>query len=281
DRITLEAVFHIVIGALALCILCNGFLLWRYMPPQSDRPAHPILSKMWVVAWPSWLGLLLNFATTRTNLWILSGCQTSHEVAMFGAALQASLLMVLALQVVNGVLPSYVAEMFSQGKRDNVETLLRTSAFCVTIPALLLLLGFFVIGRPLLSVAFGPLYSGGYTVLLLLVTAHSVNAVTGSHGVLLSMTGHQRAVLVLMSVSVALALTVSGVFAPRLGATGAALGAAVGIVTLNLSMMTYARIRLGIRTYSYYKPDDVRYVLKRLSQLFLERIRSLRDGHVT
>lgn len=272
SEITLETVLYVVIGALLLCILCGAFLLWRYMPSPDGQPSEPILWKIWDVAWPSWLGLLLAFATTRASMWILSSCQNPCEVAMFGAALQTSLLMVFALQVVNGVLPSYTAELFSQGRRDAVERLLRISAFCVTIPAAILLLGFLLLGRPLLAMAFGDSYAKGYPVLLLLVVAHSINAVTGSHGLLLSMTGHQRAVLLFMSVSMGMALITSAILAPRWGATGAAMGAAAGIVTLNLSMMAYARLRLGIRTYSYYRPTDIRSTCGFLRELISSKL---------
>lgn len=266
-EISLNTIFHIVICALVFSILCGGFLLWKYVPSSRERPPRPIFGKMWTVAWPIWITMLLIFVTTRANMWILSSCRAPREVALFGAALQISQVMVLALQVVNAVLPSYVAESFAAGRRQAVERLLRTSAFCVAIPALLFLVLFATCGRPLLEMAFGASYAGGYFTLLMLVIAHCINAMTGSPGILMNMTGHQRAVLVLIGISALTGLSVSVVTVERWGGGGTALGAAIGIVLTNVGMMLYSRVRLGIRTYSYCSPKDIQNTCKLLVQI--------------
>jgi O-antigen/teichoic acid export membrane protein len=105
----------------------------------------------------------------------------------------------MPLLVVNLVMPSTAAEMYAQGKTVQLERTLRAFSTLAGVPSLLVLVGFMLLGGPILGLVYGdkPIYQGPEAVLVLLIlsAAKLVAVWAGSCGMVLQFTGHQTSML--------------------------------------------------------------------------------------
>jgi O-antigen/teichoic acid export membrane protein len=84
-------------------------------------------------------------------------------------------------------------------------------------------------------------------VLTVILAGQFINVATGSVGVLLMMTGHERQLKQLTLASSFILIVLCFLLIPHLGGVGAALAVTVSTTVLNLSALYVAQLRLGIR----------------------------------
>jgi O-antigen/teichoic acid export membrane protein len=201
------------------------------------------------VAWPMFVSNLTAFLFTQADLWVLGVFRAEDEVAVYGAAAKVAAFVATPLAIANAVLPPVIAEYFAQGRKDELEQLLRTAATWTTVPAFVVAALFAATGPEVLETVFGPHYRSGAPVLLLLSIGYLIHVSTGSCGYALIMTGHQR-VLMWISVCCGLLIPVGGaVVVPEYGAPGIAAIVATVIVFQNALMLFAVRKYLGIWTH--------------------------------
>jgi O-antigen/teichoic acid export membrane protein len=94
-------------------------------------------------------------------------------------------------------------------------------------------------------------------VLAVLAAGDLAFVLTGSCGLALWMTGHQRSTAVVATVFAVATLGTAVVMAQGFGMLGLAVTMAVGIVGQNIVLLLLARRRLGIWTHSYLRPRGV------------------------
>jgi O-antigen/teichoic acid export membrane protein len=105
-----------------------------------------------------------------------------------------------------------------------------------------------VAGREVLTVIFGPFYGAADGVLVVLAVGQIANAYTGSCGLTLLMTGHQKAVMRLASATGVMAVVGGACVATRYGGVGVAVVMAVAHLFQNAGMWWLVRRRVGVRT---------------------------------
>jgi O-antigen/teichoic acid export membrane protein len=184
------------------------------------------------------------------DLWILGIFRPAEEVAIYGVASRMALLVGLPLLVVNATLAPAIAELFSRGERARLQAALRAAATLSTIVSIAMLSAFALLGRPLLEIAFGPAYAGSFVILVVLGAGQLVNVACGSCTLALTMTGHQRDVLLLATLAAALTFAALFLVAPAFGAPGVAAVIAISLALYNVSLALAARRRLGLTTWA-------------------------------
>ncbi|MCH7777496.1 MAG: oligosaccharide flippase family protein [Gemmatimonadetes bacterium] len=241
--------------------LVAGLLMWRRLAPFGEAAGKGSDSRIaaleiWVIAWPLWLTGLLLFALTQADLWILGIYRTPNELAAYGAAARLVKAIGTPLFVANAVLPPVIAEMYAQGRKQELQQVLRATATVAGIPTVAVLIVFVVFGAPILGLVYGDFYRTGATVLVLLSLGHLVNAAAGPCGLVLMLTGHQMAMFRISLLSGVLALLGMLWAAPRYGPVGIAAAAATGMTLQNLLMLVTAHRRMQIWTHV-----DLRHLL--------------------
>ena len=96
------------------------------------------------------------------------------------------------------------------------------------------------------ELGFGDGFGQAAGVLKWLVIAQLINTATGSVGVILSMTGSQKAAMWTLVFAVFLKLACSFLLIPVLGAEGAAIGTFVMLLTQNLLQLVLVKSRTGL-----------------------------------
>lgn len=166
-------------------------------------------------------------------------------VGFYSVALRLAEFSNFGLQAVNNTLAPMIAELHSQNRHDQLQALVTRAAYGVTGFSAAVCLGLFALGDPLLAL-FGPGFGAAYAPLLILLGGQLINAATGSVGYLMTMTGHQAPAARMVAVSSAVGLGLSLWLIPRFGLVGAAIANASAVVSVNLAMLAFVMLRLGI-----------------------------------
>jgi O-antigen/teichoic acid export membrane protein len=103
---------------------------------------------------------------------------------------------------------------------------------------------------------FGPEFADGATALGVLALASVMNAVTGTSGAVLDMTGHTRVKLVNSTLSVGLGILLNLLLIPPLGVMGAAVSVVGSVSLVNLLRVGEVRWLVGVSPYdrTWLKP---------------------------
>lgn len=249
---TLATIVLLAAGSgLANALLASWFLRRKVaaLPAQHGAESHMGFGSILNVAWPLLITNLNVFALTQADLWILGAFRPQEEVAIYGAAAKLVILVAMPLVIVNAVVPPLIAEMYAQGRKRELERVLRAIATLSGIPAFLVLVGFVTLGDPILGLVFGDYYREGATVLALLSVGQLVNVWVGSCGQVLMMTGHQRMMMAITTACGVVTVVVGLMVVDRYGPMGVAVAAAGGLLLQNVSMWVATKVTTGIWTH--------------------------------
>jgi O-antigen/teichoic acid export membrane protein len=255
--LSLSAAVGLVTSVAAVVLAVTGVVLARTVrtlrgPGRVDRwemlrVARPLLVTN--------LGIYL--LGHGVDLWILGAFQPAEEVSLYGAAAKLVVFVATPMIIFSGVIPPLVAELFAQKRTRRLERTLRVGATIVGLPALFVLLIFVVAAPVVLEIVYGPFYRQAAPILLVLSLARVVAVWTGSCGIALMMTGHQRDMMHTTALSAIVSVGGGLLVAGRYGAMGVAIATSTAQVLQNVAQLLLARRRLGIWTYVSFSPSQV------------------------
>ena len=235
--------------------------------PTVNRDAHATSSHAEVLreSWPFLLNRLMIFIFTQTNIWVMGAFRPDSEVALFGVAVYLVTLVSIPLSVVGAVVPPLIAELYTQGKKKQLQKALRTITTLAGVPSFLALLLFVLFGPSILEIVYGEFYRSAALLLAILSAGKAINVWTGPCEAALNMTGHQR---IMMSISICYGIlsVIGSVWAVKLyGMVGVATVTALMVTLQNLTTLLFAKKQTGIWTHATFSLDP---------KLILARIRS-------
>lgn len=210
------------------------------------------------------LGISLTaFVMLSADIWILGALGSQQEVAVYGATSRLVALVALPLLVTNLVLPPIVTEMYAQGQTARLERTLRSFSTLAGAPSFLVLIGFMLLGGPILGLVYTDFYRGGATVLVLLSLAKMVAVWTGSCGTVLQFTGHQGSMLRLNLLTSPIFVVGALLVARDYGPVGVAAVAAATTVLQNVAMVLMAKRKTGMWTHVSFSLAPLRKALSK------------------
>jgi O-antigen/teichoic acid export membrane protein len=175
---------------------------------------------------------------------------TTAEAAVYGAATQLTLPLMLALSSVTYVAQSMIADIYARD-RDRLQSLVRAVTWLTTALGVPMAVGLIVLGRPLLNL-YGEGFAEGHTILILLTFAQLVVGLVGSlAGYLMTMTAHEREAAWIIGLAAALNLVLALVLTPRFGPIGTASGTLIAAVARAAALSVYIRRAMGLRLLSF------------------------------
>ncbi|WP_028484074.1 oligosaccharide flippase family protein [Thioalkalivibrio sp. ALE17] len=237
------------IAATALAFLLGAWLLSRCRPAQVEQADPDYRHGEWGRALlPFTLLAAVSTLNAQIGILALGWLGTDEDVAALRVAQQGAMLVVLSLTIVNLVIGPHITGAHRDGNHRRLQTLSRASARVALIFSSVLALPMLVMPSVVLDWVFGAEYAAIASMpLVILVAAQLINVGFGAVGMLLMMTGNEK-----MIVSPHLfALVANGCLCvaliPKLGASGAAVAAAVSIVSLNILLAGYVSRVLNLR----------------------------------
>jgi O-antigen/teichoic acid export membrane protein len=162
------------------------------------------------------------------------------DVGVYTAAMRVATLVAFAMMVAGIAAQPTIAALHSRGSDSDLARFVRRLTRASFIASLALGIMLAVAGRPLLAL-FGPEFTAGYPVLLVLIAAHVLAASVGPLTSVLVMTGSQGWAAAIHLVSLPVHVALSLLFIPRLGLIGAALAAAFSLALTQLALLAATR----------------------------------------
>ncbi len=200
------------------------------------------------------LPLLLVSAThvimKRTDVLMLGSMVGPAAAGAYAVAARFSDLMIFGLTAANSYAAPMMSELHTLGKTGELQRVARLTArvgAVTTFAALIVLL----IASGLLLRLFGPGFEVARPALLILAAGQLINALAGSVGLLMAMTGHQVESAVVLAVSAGLNVGLNYLLIPRFGLVGAAIATALSTVVWNVALAVRVRRLLGVRSTAF------------------------------
>lgn len=205
---------------------------------------------------------MLAFVTQQLDIWLAGGLLTQEAVGLFGAAKRGLLIAAMPVQMATMTIVASIPRLHAQGRRLDLERLLRGAATVAAIPSLAALAALMLFPDTMLRTVFGGSYSGAAAPLVVLALGHCVLVVSGNPQHVMTMTGRHRTVLAVNFAS-ALVLLLGGLAGGRwFGVVGLAAASAASFAMQNGVLWYLSRRELGIWTHMGYFPWNRKSLLR-------------------
>lgn len=227
--------------ALLALIFCMRFVSRHAGGPSADEAFGP--RHLLALSAPMLVHSSGALVLKATDVWILGLYRDATEVALYGAAMRVTNLVIFGLSVINMALPQLLASLHAEGRIRDFERMARTAATwstVISVPVFVLILLF---AEPILNGLFGAPYGEASTILVILAAGQLVSAVVGSPGMMLQMTGHQNLMSALTLGALAVNVVANLLVVEAHGAAGVALVTAATI-TVRMALHTFFAWRL-------------------------------------
>lgn len=225
-------------------------LFWRF------KPKAPAAAVPWNVIWasclPLWAVMIMSQMVQWSGQFIAGAYVSSELVAQLAVAQRTAMLASFVLIAVNLVVAPRFAALHRQGDMAGLESLAILSVKLIGVLALPVI-GVMLIFPSWLMGLFGEGFAGGSQLLQILAVGQFINAITGSVGYLLMMSGHERDMRNVTLISGSTALGLTWLLTIGFGATGNAVGTAIAVATQNLLAVYFVKKRLGFNTLAVWR----------------------------
>jgi O-antigen/teichoic acid export membrane protein len=254
-RTSLTDVVSLSVAFGAVAALIAGGLLLRRMRALRGSEGRVPRREIFSMAWPALItDVAIYVLGTGIDLLVLAAFRPLAEVGVYGAASRLMMLAVTPYRILQGVTPPIISELYAQGRKRDLEQALRASATLAGIPAALVLALFLVAGSSVMGHVYGPFYRQGATILTILTVGRLVAVWTGSCGLALMMTGHQKAMMYITVFSGIVSITAGILVAPHFGGVGVAVATATTASMQNLLQLFLAKRLVGVSTQAELSP---------------------------
>ncbi|MFK8183932.1 MAG: flippase [Phormidesmis sp.] len=222
-------------------------MLQQLLPQPVHHSSLKYQARHWIQsALPMMIFGALQIVHGRIDLLMLGSLKSPDSVAIYSAVWQGLRYVSLILLSANSLLAPRIAQLHAAGKLAELERMLVQYARIVVGLSAITILGLLLGSEAYLNL-FGADYSRGRVTLMLLCAGQLINAATGSVGILLNMTGHERAMVISVGASVLLNIGLNFSLIPTWGINGAAIATVISLTFINLIKTLWAYRCLGIQ----------------------------------
>lgn len=227
-----------------IAVAATGMYLVRRHSGPKVKAAPPITrlgpwSRSWFVLTQL---ILANYLNIQAGVLLLGFLASHATVGAYQIADRVSQFVVLSIGILELVIAPYVAQAFRSNRLAEVSALFAKARIVGLVLAIPVAAPFVLFGGPIIDFVFGEQYVAEATApLAILSVVLLLRVATGPASTLLVMSGRERVTLVAQIIAVVLNVAVSILLIPRLGSTGAALGAGAGTLAWSALMALQAR----------------------------------------
>jgi O-antigen/teichoic acid export membrane protein len=192
------------------------------------------------------VSLAQTILSQQTDVLVVGTFLTTADVAVYGAAAQLTLPLMLAASSVTFVAQPLIADLYArdQGRLQSLVRFVTWVSFAFTVPVALVL----ILGGPWLLGLYGPDYGHGHAVLVILTLAQLVVGLAGGlAGFLLTMTAHEREAAWIIGGTAVLNITLAIILTPRYGAVGTASATLVAVLVRAAVLRRYVSRTMSLR----------------------------------
>jgi O-antigen/teichoic acid export membrane protein/ubiquinone/menaquinone biosynthesis C-methylase UbiE len=218
----------------------------RLRPPKLAGIAPAYAGRIWLRAGvPLMLIGSLQPLMDRTGVMLLGWLGTVQDAGIFAAAFNIAFLALLPRTAVIALFAPAASHLFARGDHAGLQALIATTGVWTLLGAVAIALPVSILAVPLLA-WFGDDFAAGAAAMRVLLVGQVFAAAAGPQLSLLTMTGQERAAVIMLGVSAAAGGFVGAVLIGPFAVTGAAIGATAALVLWNVAMAVLIWRRLHL-----------------------------------
>jgi len=253
DWFTPTSFMILVLVSFLLAFIYSIISLHNKLPDEVHRTRPFYRTKEWVRAmWPFLLLGGLTVLNARMDIVLLGILDTNKGVGLYQVAVKMGNMVTLVLASVNVVLGPLFSGLWTKQNLVKMQIVLTKSTraiFILTIPiGLVLIFG----GEWILGLLFGEEYADAGMALAILSVGYLFNAVMGSVGELLNMTGFEKYTALALGISAVVNVLFNILLIPAYGIEGAAIANLISVVTWNSFLGWFVFTKLNIVPSLFY-----------------------------
>jgi O-antigen/teichoic acid export membrane protein len=188
----------------------------------------------------------------RTDILMIGSWLGPEEAGIYGAAAKTAMWVAFVLQTVNMVSAPAFAALYAQNDLKGLQNIVSTVAVWIFWPSLTVAFFLFVLARPVLGM-FGLEFMAASWDLKILILGQIVNALCGSVGYLMVMTGHQNKSVKVFALSTLINIAGNAIAIPLCGRVGAAIATSITMIFWNIWLSVLVKKHIGIHTSIFYR----------------------------
>jgi O-antigen/teichoic acid export membrane protein len=248
DRHSLGSVSmtEIALGTLLGAIALQACFIW-FKVDGEVIPTDPIyIPRVWLkVSLPLLLYRAFRELLVQTDILMLGSFVGAAAVGIYSPASKTALWVSFVLQAINIVVAPTFAVLHTQDNRTELQKVIATVTVWIFWSSIAIGLILIIFAKPFLAM-FGPDFVEAHWALRILVIGQLINALSGSVGNLLSMTGYQNQLMVVSACIALMNLGLNAIAIPIWGVVGAALTTAVTLSLWNIWLVVIVIRNLGV-----------------------------------
>jgi len=194
---------------------------------------------------PLWGVALLAAMVQNVDVLLVGAFVSVEKSAEYFAAVRTVNVIGLMHVAATLVCAPIISRTIHSNQLAELQRIFKVVAALVGASTLVILLLLVVLG-PFLLELFGPAFSDGYPILIVLAVGFGFNAVCGPVGYLLMLSGNERDYLKILFVCNSFGLAIQCMLIPLIGAIGAAIGSAAALVASGIWARTIAVEKIGV-----------------------------------
>lgn len=184
-------------------------------------------------------------APQNVDVLVVSSFLTPQDVTIYFAADKTMSLIMFVHYAVGSAVASRLSALNARGDRDGLKAFVRDTVNWTFWPPPAAAVFILLLGHPLLWL-FGPEFTAGFPVMVILVVGFFFRSAIAPSEDLLNMPGQQSACAVVLVTTAVLNLMLNLILVPWLGLIGAASATSMSLLLTALLQYTVARHRLGL-----------------------------------
>lgn len=196
------------------------------------------------ISFPMFLTTVMQAIMLQTDILMLGSMSTVENVGIYAIVMKLGLLSIFMINSINTMIAPKFSELYYNNEIDALKIVAKKSTkliFYSTLPITFVLMLF---GDNILSI-FGLQFIDGYTALIFLSIGQSFNALSGSVGYILNMTGQQKIFNKIILLGAFMNILLNIIFIPKYGINGAAFASMCSTILWNILASIYVKRHLN------------------------------------
>ncbi len=244
----------IAVAAVVPAYYLGRWLLARHLPPASPAVSPETHARAWLrCAVPLMLVSLMYVIVSRADSLLLGFIKGKQAVGLYDSARRIADCIGFILVTVNAAMAPSIARLHAQKNHAQLQRMVTWSARGIMLVALPLTLIVIIFGKELLGLLSKDVQPAA-PVLVVLCLGQLINTATGSVGMLLTTTGHERDAVVGIGVGAAVTICANLLLIPWFGPLGAAWAFVLSMLTWNGLLAWFVYHRLNLHSTCLGKP---------------------------
>ncbi len=179
---------------------------------------------------------------------MLTKFTTYEDVAYYAVTVKLTMVIAIVLSSVNAVIAPDISHLFSASKKEALRARVQQGTkliFVLTFPLILIM----ALGSGIILKLFGEGYDVAKSALLILLIGQTINALCGSVGTYLNMTGKHVALQKILVSALAINIVLNYLLIPAYGILGAAIATSASMIVWNIVAVIYVYKKDKLKTF--------------------------------